>query len=108
MSVTRAMERELLQNVTYSNSRRRRDKEEVSSKLFRGKPDEKLQSKAEIDENLKSRPARWEMNGEEAESNERRFRSPWKGGSVLDICGGGLSLRKSGVWMRRSSRFGNN
>ena len=108
MGVACAMERELLQNVTYSNSRRRRDEEEASSKLFRGKPDEKSQLKAEIDENLKSKPARWEMNGEEAESNERRFRCPWGGGSILDIYGGGLSSRKSGVWMRRSSRFGNN
>ena len=38
--------------------------EEVSSKLFGGKPDEKKQCKAEIDVGRKSKPDGYEMNGE--------------------------------------------
>ena len=65
-----------LQKVMYSNSRDCRLEEEASSRLFSGKPDEKSQLKIEIDENRRSKPARYETNGEEVESNERRFRNP--------------------------------
>ena len=85
------------QKVIYSSSRERRIDEEASSNLFSGRADEKLQWKAEIDENRRSNPARWEENGEEVESKERRFRDPWIGEAVLDIRGGGPSSRKSGV-----------
>jgi hypothetical protein len=76
MSVTHGMEWKHLQNVMYSSLRWRRDDEEASSKLFNGELDEKLQSKAEMEEKRKSKPARCETNGEEVESNERRFRDP--------------------------------
>lgn len=68
--------KEYAQNVIYSSSRLWRDDEEAPSKSFSGRPDEKSQLKAEMEENRKSRPARCETNGEEDESNERRFRDP--------------------------------
>ena len=61
-----------------------------------------------MDENRRSKPARCERNGEEVESNERRFRDPWKGGAILDVSRGGPSSHKSGVWIRRFLRFGKN
>jgi hypothetical protein len=75
--MTRGMENEdpLLQ-VTYLSSRLRRDEEEASNKLVKGVPLGKSQFKTEIEENLKFRPARWEMNGEAAVSNEWRVRTP--------------------------------
>ena len=65
-----------LQKVMYSSSRERTADDEASSKLFSGKPDEKSQLKAEIDENRRSRPARCETNWEAAESKVRRLRNP--------------------------------
>jgi len=62
--------------VIYSSSRERRVGEETSSKLFSGEPDEKSQLKIEIDENHRSRPAKYETNWEEAVSKERGFRNP--------------------------------
>lgn len=64
------------EKVMYSSSRERRVDEEASNKSFSGKADAKLQSKTEIDENRRSRPARYETNREEAESKVRRFRNP--------------------------------
>jgi len=51
-----------------------------------------------MDENRKLELARCGANGTGAKPNERRFMDPWKGGSVLDIRGGGLPSHKSGVW----------
>ena len=62
--------------MTYSSSRERREDEQASNNLFSGEPDKKSQLRTEIEENRRSRPARCEMNGEEAESKERRFRYP--------------------------------
>ena len=91
-----------LQNVMYSNSRERKVEEETSSRLFSGKPDEKSQLRIEMGEKRRPRPARCETNGVDAESNERRFRSPRTCGAVLGTRGAELSSYNSGVWIGSS------
>ena len=56
-------------------------------------------------ETRRSKTARYEKNGEEARSNEKRSRNAWKGGTVLDICRGVPLSHKFGVWMRVLWRF---
>jgi len=86
-----------LENVIYPSSSRRRDNEDDSSRFVNGKPHEKSQWTAEMDENRRPSPAKCETNGEEVESNDRRFRNPGKDGVALDIYGGGSSSDNSGV-----------